>query len=54
MKLQIAVDIADTKEVMQIASEIHDVIDIFEVGTPVIMKEGLSPVKALKEKYPIN
>ncbi len=52
MKLQIAVDIADTKEVMQIASEIHDVIDIFEVGTPVIMKEGLSPVKALKEKYP--
>lgn len=52
MKLQIAVDIADTKRIMEIADQIHDVIDIFEVGTPVIMKEGMIPVRALKEKYP--
>ncbi len=52
MKLQIAVDIADTKRIMEIADQIHDVIDIYEVGTPVIMKEGMAPVKALKEKYP--
>lgn len=52
MKLQIAVDIADTKRVMEIADQIHDVIDIYEVGTPVIMKEGMVPVRALKEKYP--
>ncbi len=52
MKLQIAVDIADTERVMRIASEIHDVIDIYEVGTPVIMKEGMAPVRSLKEKYP--
>ena len=52
MKLQIAVDIADTKRVLEIADQIHDVIDIYEVGTPVIMKEGMVPVRALKEKYP--
>ncbi len=52
MKLQIAVDIADTKRVIEIADQIHDVIDIYEVGTPVIMKEGMLPVKVLKDKYP--
>ena len=51
MKLQIAVDIADTARVVAIADQIHDVIDIVEVGTPVILKEGLAPVRALKAKY---
>ena len=52
MKLQIAVDIADTKRILEIADQVHDVIDIYEVGTPVIMKEGMVPVKALKDRYP--
>ena len=52
MKLQIAVDIADTQRVLEIAKQVHDVIDIFEVGTPVIMKEGMNPVRALKKEYP--
>ncbi|MDF9837065.1 MULTISPECIES: 3-hexulose-6-phosphate synthase [unclassified Breznakia] len=52
MKLQIAVDIADTNKVLEIAETIHDVIDIYEVGTPVIIKEGLAPVMKLKAKYP--
>ncbi len=52
MKLQIAVDIADSKKIMEIAGQISDIIDIFEVGTPAIMKEGMLPVKMLKESYP--
>ena len=52
MKLQIAVDIADTMRILEIGDQIHDVIDIFEVGTPVIMKEGAAPIRALKQKYP--
>ena len=52
MKLQIAVDIADTARIVEIADQIHDVIDIYEVGTPVIMKEGIAPIRALKAKYP--
>ncbi len=52
MKLQIAVDIADTERVLEIAEQVHDIVDIYEVGTPVIMKEGMRPVRALKERYP--
>ena len=52
MRLQIAVDIADTDRILQIAGQIHDVIDIFEVGTPVIMNEGMAPVRALKAAFP--
>ena len=52
MNLQIAVDVADTKRILEIASQIHDVIDIYEVGTPVIMKEGMVPVRELKNAYP--
>lgn len=52
MNLQIAVDVADTDRVLEIAGQIHDIIDIYEVGTPVIIKEGMVPVRALKEKYP--
>lgn len=52
MKLQIAVDIADTYRILEIASQIHDVIDVYEVGTPVIMKEGMRPVKTLKKAFP--
>jgi len=52
MKLQIAIDAADMERVMGMAEQIHDVIDIVEVGTPVIMKYGVEPVRRLKEKYP--
>lgn len=52
MKLQIAVDITDTARILEIAKGIYDIIDIFEIGTPAIIKEGLSPVRNLKEKYP--
>lgn len=52
MKLQIAVDITDTARILEIAKGIYDIIDIFEIGTPAIIKEGLSPVRKLKEKYP--
>ena len=52
MKLQIATDIANTETVFSIADAVHDVIDILEVGTPVITKEGLVPVYHVKLRYP--
>ena len=52
MRLQIAVDTANTASMLALADEIHDVIDIFEVGTPVIMLEGSHAVRALKDRYP--
>ncbi|MDO4345124.1 MAG: 3-hexulose-6-phosphate synthase [Eubacteriales bacterium] len=52
MKLQIAVDIADTAKTLEIGRSVHDIVDIFEVGTPVLLKEGMAPVRALKKTWP--
>ena len=37
MKLQIAVDVADTQRCVELGELLHDVVDIYEVGTPVIV-----------------
>ena len=52
MRLQIAMDDGDTGHLIEVAGRIHDVIDIFEVGTPVIMLDGCHAVKAVKDAYP--
>ena len=52
MKLQIAVDVNDEEKVLEIADEVHDIVDIFEVGTPAIIKYGVQLVKKIKERYP--
>lgn len=52
MKLQIAIDLADSSTVLDIVDQIYDVIDIVEIGTPMIIKEGMSAVRKVKEKYP--
>lgn len=51
-KLQIAVDLLAEEQALCLADEIHDVIDIFEVGTPMIIRDGLHPVRSIKEKHP--
>ena len=51
-KLQIAVDLMTEEQAALLADEIHDVIDIFEVGTPMIVRDGLHPVRRIKEKHP--
>jgi 3-hexulose-6-phosphate synthase len=52
MKLQIAIDVADTMEALEIVGKIHDIIDIVEIGTPMIIREGLAPVRAIKDRFP--
>lgn len=52
MRLQIAMDAGDTAHLLDVASQIHDVIDIFEVGTPVIMLDGCHAVRAVKSAFP--
>lgn len=51
MRLQMAIDVADIGKVMEMVDKVHDVIDIVEVGTPVIMRYGVEPVRLIKEKY---
>ena len=52
MKLQIAIDMVNAETALKMVKEIHDIIDIVEVGTPMIMREGMFPVRLIKEKYP--
>ena len=52
MRLQIAMDDGNTAHLLEVAEQIRDVIDIFEVVTPVIMLEGCHAVRAIKDAYP--
>ena len=52
MRLQLAMDVPEVDTVMAVADRVHGIVDIFEVGTPVIMKYGNAPIRALKERYP--
>ncbi len=52
MKLQIAIDLADTETALKMVEEIQDVIDIVEVGTPMIVREGMLPVRSIRQAFP--
>lgn len=52
MKLQIALDTLDMDAAVAALDEIRDAIDVVEVGTPWIIREGLRPVAELKRRYP--
>ena len=52
MKLQISIDLVRTPEALDMVGKISDIIDIVEVGTPMIVREGMLPVQSIREKYP--
>lgn len=51
-RLQIAVDTFTTQQALLLSDEIYDVVDLFEVGTPMILRDGVHPVRQLKERHP--
>lgn len=51
MKLQIALD-SNLESALRILEQVHSYIDIIEVGTPLIYREGMSGVRQIAEKYP--
>jgi 3-hexulose-6-phosphate synthase len=52
MKLQIAIDMGNAETALSMVKEIHDVIDIVEIGTPMIVREGMLAVRLIKASYP--
>ena len=52
MKLQLAMDVIGMEEAVRLVGTIADVIDIVEIGTPMIVKDGMLPVQAMKQAYP--
>lgn len=52
MKLQLAIDLVDTQGAIELVKELEEFIDVVEIGTPVVINEGLRAVKAMKEAFP--
>lgn len=52
MQLQMAIDVADLQGALALAGQTAQWVDIFEVGTPLLLREGLHAVRALKERLP--
>lgn len=51
-RLQVALDFEILDDALAIAKQVVPSVDIFEVGTPLIISEGMRAIKALKDAYP--
>ncbi|AXI28420.1 3-hexulose-6-phosphate synthase [Priestia megaterium] len=52
MELQLALDLVNISEAKEVIQEVQEYIDIVEIGTPVVINEGLKAVKEIKEAFP--
>ncbi|WP_019156312.1 3-hexulose-6-phosphate synthase [Robertmurraya massiliosenegalensis] len=52
MELQLALDLVNIPEALELVKEVEEHIDIVEIGTPVVINEGLHAVKAVKDAFP--
>ena len=52
MKLQLALDLLTIDEALRLLNEIGDVIDIVEIGTPLIIRSGVEAITSIKTAYP--
>lgn len=52
MELQLALDLVNISEAKEVVKEVESFIDIVEIGTPVVINEGLRAVKEIKEAFP--
>lgn len=51
-KLQIALDSLSRSQASELSDQIFDIIDIIEIGTPMIVRDGLHTVSDIKKKHP--
>jgi 3-hexulose-6-phosphate synthase len=52
MKFQVSFDFIDLNKSLDIASDISEYVDIFEVGTILIYKHGVAAVEQFKNRFP--
>jgi 3-hexulose-6-phosphate synthase len=52
MKLQLALDLVNIPEGIELVKEVQEYIDVVEIGTPVVINEGLIAVKEMKAAFP--
>jgi len=52
MQLQIALDEIDLEHARRILHEVGNAIDIIEIGTPFILRDGIKPITAIAGEFP--
>ncbi|MFC5850234.1 3-hexulose-6-phosphate synthase [Deinococcus petrolearius] len=52
MKLQLALDLVNIPDGIALVREVEQYVDIVEIGTPIVINEGLHAVRAMKEAFP--
>jgi 3-hexulose-6-phosphate synthase len=52
MKLQLALDLVNIPEGIELVKQVQEYIDVVEIGTPVVINEGLIAVKEMKAAFP--
>jgi len=52
MKLQLALDDLTIEQAIGLLHKINNDIDIIEIGTPLIMMEGMRPTREIKKRFP--
>jgi 3-hexulose-6-phosphate synthase len=52
MRLQLAIDSLDLGEAEALVSRVRDLVDIVEVGTPMIIRDGVAAVRCLHAVFP--
>jgi 3-hexulose-6-phosphate synthase len=50
--LQVAIDALSTQQALDTLGQIHPYVDIVEIGTPLIIEEGLTALETLKARFP--
>lgn len=51
-KLQLALDVATSDIAMKLLEQVSNYVDIIEIGTPLIISEGMRTVRRVRERYP--
>ena len=52
MKLQLALDDLDLTAALRLSEKVADFVDIFEIGSPLIIAEGMRAVREFKKNFP--
>ena len=49
MELQLAIDLLNKEDAAELANKVKDYVDIVEIGTPIVINEGLSAVEHMSK-----
>jgi len=52
MKLQLSLDLVTLPEAIQVLNQVADLIDIAEIGTPFIIRDGVRSIRELRRAFP--